>query len=85
MNEMETRLAELLKEGVGDPPNRVTVQAVRHQRARRQAAAAVGAAAALAVIGAVSGGLVAHFREWRSGCRAGFACRGSPLLRRGRC
>jgi hypothetical protein len=57
MNDLESRLADLLKAGVGDPPGRVTVQAVRRQRARRRAVAAVGAATAVAVVAAVSFGL----------------------------
>jgi hypothetical protein len=57
MNDMQSRLAELLKAGVGDPPGRVTVQAVRHQMARRRVVAAVGAAAAMAVVAAISAGL----------------------------
>jgi len=48
VNDLEGQLAELLKAGVGDPPSPVTVQAVRHQRARRHVAAALGAAAAIA-------------------------------------
>ena len=54
MNDLQGRLADLLKAGVGDPPARVTVKAVRRQRARRRAVAAVGAAAAVAVVAAVS-------------------------------
>ena len=57
MNDVQSRLAELLKAGVGDPPARVTVQAVRRRRARRRGAAAAGAAAAVAVVAAVSAGL----------------------------
>jgi hypothetical protein len=44
MNDMEIRLAELLKAGVGDPPTRVTAQAVQRQRARRRLVAALGTA-----------------------------------------
>lgn len=57
MNDLQSRLAELLKAGVGDPPSRVTVQAVRRQGARRRAVAAVGAAAAIAVVAALSAGV----------------------------
>jgi len=56
MNDMESRLTELLRAGVGDPPNRVTVQAVRHERARRRIV--LGAAAAVSVLAAVSAGLL---------------------------
>ena len=65
MNDMQSRLTELLNAGVGDPPVRVTVQAVRRQRARRRAVAAVGAASAVAVI-AVAGAALSG----RSGIRA---------------
>jgi hypothetical protein len=59
MNDMESRLAELLKAAVENPPDdRVTVTAVRHQRARRQTAAAVGATIAIAVLGVISAGLI---------------------------
>jgi hypothetical protein len=59
MNDMESQLAELLKAAVADPPdNRVTVTAVRHQRTRRQTAAAVGAVIAIAVLGVTSVGLI---------------------------
>src|SRR6266567_738175 len=57
MNDVQSRLAELLKAGVGDPPARVTVQAVRRRRARRRGAAAVGAAAAVAVVAVIGAGL----------------------------
>jgi hypothetical protein len=57
MNDLQGRLAELLKAGVGDPPARVTVQAVRHQVARRRVVAAVGTAAAIAVVAALGAGL----------------------------
>jgi len=57
MNDPESRLAELLKAGVGDPPHRVTVQAVRRQRARRQGVAALAAAAAIAVVAVISAGI----------------------------
>jgi len=57
MNDVETRLTELLKAGVGDPPNRVSVQAVRRKRAKRQMVTAAGAAAAIAALAAVSVGL----------------------------
>ena len=57
MNDVQSRLTELLKAGVGDPPSRVTVQAVRRQRARRRAVAAVGAAAVIAVVAAIGAGL----------------------------
>jgi hypothetical protein len=54
MNDLEDRLAELMKTGVGDPPGRVTVRAVRRQRARRHAAVlgVVTAVAAVAIVGA---------------------------------
>ena len=59
MNDMENRLAELLKAAVEDPPdNRVTVAAVRHKWARRQIAAAAGAVTAIAVLGVASVGLI---------------------------
>jgi hypothetical protein len=57
MNDVQSRLTELLRAGVGDPPARITVQAVRRRKARRRGAAAVGAAAAIAVVAAVSAGL----------------------------
>jgi len=57
MNDVQNRLAELLKAGVGDPPGRVTVEAVRRQRARRRTVAAAGVAAAVAIVVAVSAGL----------------------------
>jgi len=57
MNDMESRLAELLKAGVGDPPGRVTVQAVRRQKTRRRGVAAIGVAAAIAVVAALFAGL----------------------------
>src|SRR5258708_3202124 len=57
MNDLQNRLAELLKAGAGDPPSRITVQAVRRRMAMRRVAAAAGAAAAIAVIAAVSAGL----------------------------
>src|SRR5258705_11289368 len=56
MNDLQNRLAELLKVGAGDPPSRITVQAVRRRMARRRVAAAAGAAAAIAGIAAVSAG-----------------------------
>lgn len=56
MNDQESRLAELLKAAVGEPPTRVTVEAVQRQRARRRATAA-GAAAAIAVVAGISAGL----------------------------
>ena len=40
MNDLEGRLAELLKAGVGDPPSPITVHAVRHRMARRRVATA---------------------------------------------
>lgn len=58
MNDEQSRLTKLLKAGVGDPPARVTVQAVRRQRARRRVAAAGGAATAIAVVAAISAGLL---------------------------
>ncbi len=57
MNDLQNRLAELLKAGVGDPPARVTVQAVRDRMARRRGVAAAGAATAIALVAAVSAGL----------------------------
>jgi hypothetical protein len=48
MNDLEGRLAELLKAGVGDPPYTVTVQAVRRQMARRRLVGAFGAAVGIA-------------------------------------
>src|SRR5215470_4833762 len=57
MNDIESRLAGLLKAGVGDPPGRVTVQAVRLQKTRRRGVAAIGAAAAIAVVAALFAGL----------------------------
>lgn len=50
MNDLEGKLAELLKAGVGDPPNPVTVEAVRHQMTRRRAAIALGATVAIAAM-----------------------------------
>src|SRR5262249_61928927 len=47
VTDLEGGRAELLKAGDGDPPSPVTVQAVRHERARRQVAAALGAVAAI--------------------------------------
>jgi hypothetical protein len=63
MNDPESRLTELLKAGVGDPPFPVTVQAVRHQMARRRVAGAVGAAAGIAglvalAVAALTGALI---------------------------
>ncbi len=58
MNDVQSRLAELLKAGVGDPPARVTVEAVRRQRARRRGVAAVGVIAAIAAVAAISTGLL---------------------------
>jgi hypothetical protein len=58
MNDMESRLTELLKAGVGDPPSPVTVQAVRHERARRRVVAVLRVAAAVSVLAAVSVGLL---------------------------
>jgi hypothetical protein len=59
MNDVENRLAELLKAAVEDPPdNRVTVTAVRHQRARRRIGAAAAAVVAIAVLGVASVGLI---------------------------
>src|SRR5215470_6308417 len=60
MNDLQGRLAELLKAGVGDPPTRVTVQSVRRRRGKRRLVAAVGAAAAIAVV-ATSAGLLGGF------------------------
>jgi DNA-binding beta-propeller fold protein YncE len=50
---METRLRELMQTVVGDPPRRVTAEAVRHQVVRRrvQEAAGVLAAVVLAIVG----------------------------------
>jgi hypothetical protein len=58
MNDLETRLAELLKAGVGDPPSRVTVEAVRQQRARRQVLAGVTAVVVIALLAGVSASLL---------------------------
>ncbi len=57
MNDEQKRLAEFLKAGVGDPPARVTVQAVRRHSARRRLVSASGAAAAVAVVAAIGAGL----------------------------
>lgn len=57
MNDLQNRLADLLKAGVEDPPGRVTVEAVRRQRARRRAAGAGTVVAAVAVVVVVSIGL----------------------------
>jgi hypothetical protein len=50
---METRLRELMQAVVGDPPHRVTAEAVRHQVVRRRIREAAGvlAAVVLAVVG----------------------------------
>ena len=78
MNDMQTRLTELLNAGVGDPPARVTVQAVRRQRARRRAVAAVGAASAVAVI-AVAGAALSGRWESEPGGQPECPCRTSAL------
>jgi hypothetical protein len=70
MNETQTRVADLLKASVGDPPGRVTVQAVRRQRARRQVRVA-GLATAVAVIAAV--GVGTAFRLEAAGPATGTA------------
>jgi hypothetical protein len=57
VNDVQNRLAELLKAGVEDPPGRVTVEAIRHQRVRRRTVAATGVVAAVAIIVVVSVGL----------------------------
>lgn len=57
MNDLQNRLADLLKAGAEDPPGRVTVEAVRRQRARRRAAGAGTAVAAIAIVVVVSIGL----------------------------
>ena len=57
MNDLQRQLSDLLKASVGDPPERVTVQAVRRRRARRHLVAAAGAAVAIAVVAAVSVGV----------------------------
>src|SRR5215472_11362294 len=57
MNDLQRQLSDLLKAGVGDPPGRVTVHAVRRRRARRNLVAAAGVAVAIAVVAAVSAGL----------------------------
>jgi hypothetical protein len=61
MNDLQSQLAEFLKAGVGDPPGHVTVQAVRHQRARRRGVAAASAAAVVAVVLVVSAALAGQF------------------------
>jgi DNA-binding beta-propeller fold protein YncE len=50
---METKLRELMQAVVGDPPHRVTAEAVRHQVVRRRIREAVGvlAAVVLAAVG----------------------------------
>ena len=50
---METKLRELMQAVVGDPPRRVTAEAVRHQVVRRRIREAAGvlAAVVLAVVG----------------------------------
>jgi hypothetical protein len=53
VNDLEGQLTELLKASVGNPPNPVTVEAVRHQRARRRAAIALGTTGAIVAIVAV--------------------------------
>ncbi|HET9898884.1 MAG TPA: hypothetical protein VFQ44_28505 [Streptosporangiaceae bacterium] len=58
MKDIQDWLAELMKEGAGNPPSRVTVRAVRRQRARRRAVAPIWAAAAIAVVAAVTTGLL---------------------------
>jgi len=60
LNDLETRLAELLKAGVGDPPQRVTVQAVRRQHVRRQVITGVTAIALIALLAGVSASLLAR-------------------------
>jgi hypothetical protein len=57
MTDIQRRLTDLLKAGVGDPPAHFTVQAVRRQRSRRHRAAAAGAAIAVAVVAATSIGV----------------------------
>jgi hypothetical protein len=64
MNDTQSRLADMMKTNVGDPPGRVTVQAVQHQRTRRHVRMA-GLVTAVAVIAAVSAG--AGFRLTTAG------------------
>lgn len=61
MNDIESRVTELLKAGVGDPPQRVTVHAVRRQKVRRQVITSVGAVTASVAVAIVSVGAVAHW------------------------
>ena len=61
MNDLESRVTELLKAGVGDPPQRITVQAVRRQKARRQVVASLGAVTASVAVVIVLVGAVAYW------------------------
>jgi hypothetical protein len=69
VTDVQRWLTDLLKASVGDPPGRVTVQAVRRRRARRRLAEAGGATAALALVAAISVGLSGQF--WHQGQAAG--------------
>jgi hypothetical protein len=70
MNDTQSRLTDMMKANVGDPPGRVTVRAVRRQRARRHVRMA-GLVTAVAVIAAISAS--AGFRLTTSGPAAGGA------------
>jgi len=61
MNDIQDRVAELLKTGVDDPPVPITVQAVRRERARRQVIASLGAVTATVAL-VVAG--VGAFAYW---------------------
>jgi hypothetical protein len=70
MNDMQSRLAEMMKANVGDPPGRVTVQAVRRLRSKRHVRVA-GLVTVVAVIAAVS--VSAGFRLTTVGPASGSA------------
>jgi hypothetical protein len=70
MNDVQNRLAELLKAGVEDPPGRVTVKAVRHQRARRRTVAGAGVVTAVAIVVAVSAGLAGQLGKTGAAVRS---------------
>jgi hypothetical protein len=78
MSDMESRVAELLKAGVGDPPQRITAQAVRRQKARRQVIASLGAVTASVAVVAVSIAAVAQWAPRASQGQPGSG-RGLPI------
>jgi hypothetical protein len=76
MNDIQAQVAELLKTRVGEPPQPVTVRAVRRERARRQLIASLGAA--IATVALVVAG-VGAFAYWAPRAGPGQPGTGQPL------